>query len=41
MRVRVGTAELCFVNSHLAAGSKHAEERNNDHAEILCAVHSA
>ena len=35
LRVRVGTAELCFVNSHLAAGSKHAEERNNDHAEIM------
>ena len=35
VRVRVGTAELCFINSHLAAGSKHCEERNNDHAEIL------
>ena len=35
VRVRVGSAELCFINSHLAAGSKHCEERNNDHAEIL------
>ena len=35
VRMRLGDAELCFVNSHLAAGSKHAEERNQDHADVL------
>ena len=39
--MRLGEAELCFINSHLAAGSKNFEERNNDHAEVRAAASPA
>ena len=35
VRVRVGTAELCFINSHLAAHDDMERRRNDDFAEIV------
>lgn len=32
--IRVYDTTICFVNSHLAAGSSHIERRNQDYGEI-------